>query len=214
LELADQSSIIKGVVGWVDLRSDRLEEQLKPLVANKKFVGVRHVVQDEPDDAFMLGGNFQRGIGRLKQFQLTYDILIFPKQLPAAIRLVENFPDQPFVLDHIAKPLIKAGTIEPWKQQIRELASHPNVYCKISGMVTEADWKAWRPEQFKPYLDVVIESFGIERLMYGSDWPVALLAGSYRQVYDLAHQHIAPLGAEALDRFFGRNATQFYGLSQ
>jgi L-fuconolactonase len=162
----------------------------------------------------MLGGNFQRGIGRLKQFQLTYDILIFPKQLPAAIRLVENFPDQPFVLDHIAKPLIKAGTIEPWKEQIRELASHPNVYCKISGMVTEADWKAWRPEQFKPYLDVVIESFGIERLMYGSDWPVALLAGSYRQVYDLAHQHIAPLGAEALDRFFGRNATQFYGLSQ
>jgi L-fuconolactonase len=213
LELAESSAIIRGVVGWVDLRCDKVEEQLRSLSVNDKFVGVRHVVQDEPDDSFMLGESFQRGIGLLKNFGLTYDILIYPRQLPAAIRLVENFPNQPFVLDHIAKPFIKDGTIEPWKTQIRELADHPNVCCKISGMVTEADWRSWKSDQFQPYLETVLDAFGIDRLMYGSDWPVALLAGSYRQVYQLTFDFVSPLGHEAIEKFFGTNCTRFYGLT-
>jgi L-fuconolactonase len=213
LELAEHHALVKGVVGWVDLRSDRVEEQLEQFAPHPKFVGVRHVVQDEPDDHFMLGGAFQRGIGRLKQFNLTYDILIFSKQLPAAIKLVAKFPDQPFVLDHIAKPLIKDGTLSPWREQILELAKHPNVLCKVSGMITEADWSAWKPADFKPYLDVVFEAFGVERLMYGSDWPVALLAGEYARVFGLANDYVASHSPKQRDQFFGGNATRFYGVS-
>ena len=213
LELADASPIVRGVVGWVDLRSDKVDDQLRSLATNKKFVGVRHVVQDEPDDAFMLDGNFQRGIGRLKHFNLTYDVLIYPRQLQAAIRLVSNFPEQAFLLDHIAKPFIKDGTIEPWKTQIREFAKHPNVCCKVSGMVTEANWKSWKPHDFQPYLETVLDAFGIDRLMYGSDWPVALLTGTYRQVYQLAYDFVAPLGDGAIEKFFGSNSTKFYGLT-
>ncbi|MBI3878164.1 MAG: amidohydrolase family protein, partial [Verrucomicrobia bacterium] len=160
LELADRHPIIKGVVGWVDLRADNVEEQLAELARHPKFVGVRHVVQDEPDDDFMLRPDFQRGIGRLKQFKLAYDILIFPKQLPAAIKLAAKFSEQRFVLDHIAKPLIRDGTLEPWAAQIRELTKSPNVWCKVSGMVTEAKWHAWKPADFRSYLDVVFEAFG------------------------------------------------------
>ncbi len=174
LNLADHYPLIKGVVGWVDLRSDRVEQQLAELSKHPKFVGVRHVVQEEPDDDFMLGPDFLRGIGRLKQFKLTYDILIYPKQVRAAIELVDRLPEQPFVLDHIAKPSIRNGTLSPWREQIRELAKSPRVFCKVSGMVTEADHERWKPSDFKPYLDVVFEAFGENRLMYGSDWPVCL----------------------------------------
>ncbi len=212
LELASQAPIIKGVVGWVDLRSPKLTEQLKEFSQSSKLVGVRHVVQDEPDDNFMLGHDFQNGIAQLKQFDLTYDILIYPKQLPAALRLAENFPDQPFVLDHLAKPLIKDAVLEPWASEIRDLAKHPHVMCKISGMITEAKHQGWKPADFVPYLDVVLQAFGPDRLMYGSDWPVALLAGTYRQVYQLAADYIKPLGAEAERKIFGENASQFYGL--
>lgn len=212
LSLADQSPIIKGVVGWVDLRSDRVEEQLAELSKHPKFVGVRHVVQDEPDDNFMLGGNFQRGIALLKKYNLRYDILIFPKQLPAAVRLVSNFPDQPFVLDHLAKPLIKDAVLEPWASLVRDLAKHPNVMCKVSGMVTEAKHNAWQPKDFVPYMDVVLQAFGPDRLMYGSDWPVALLSGSYNQVHKLVADYVKPLGAEAEEKILGANAVKFYGL--
>jgi len=187
-----------------------VDEQLAELTAHPKFRGVRHVVQDEPDDRFVLGAEFQRGIGQLNAFGLTYDLLLFPKQLPAAIELVRHFPEQPFVLDHIAKPFIKDGTLEPWAAQIRELAREPHVLCKVSGMVTEAKPGAWKADDFRPYLDVVFEAFGPERLMYGSDWPVCLLSGSYAQVFGLVEEYTRHLSAEQRDAFFGGNAARFY----
>ncbi len=210
LNLADGHSLVKGVVGWVDLCSDRVEEQLSEFARHPKFVGVRHVVQDEPDDLFMLRQDFRRGIRRLRQFDLAYDILIYPKQLPAAIKLVGQFPEQRFVLDHIAKPMIKDGVMSPWSQKLRELSGFPNVHCKVSGMVTEADWSGWKPSDFKPYLDLVFEAFGVKRLMYGSDWPVALLAGEYARVFDLAREYTASLSAPEQAAFFGENAVRFY----
>ena len=186
LGLADRYPFIKGVVGWVDLRADDVERQLEQFAAHPKFVGVRHVAQDEPDDRFLIGKEFLRGISKLKQFDLAYDILIFPKQLPAAIELVNRFPEQRFVLDHIAKPNIREQVMEPWRTHIRELAKVPNVMCKVSGMVTEAKWDTWKEDDFRPYLDVVAEAFGFERLMYGSDWPVCLLAGEYKRVHSIA----------------------------
>jgi L-fuconolactonase len=173
LELAERAPIIKGVVGWVDLRGERVGQQLAELASNPKFRGVRHVVQDEPDVNFLLGADFQRGIGALHQFGLTYDLLVFPKQLPAAIELVRKFPEQPFVLDHIAKPPIKAGVLDPGVEQIRELARAPNVLCKVSGLVTEADHLAWRADDFKPYLHVVFGAFGEDRLCSAVTGPSA-----------------------------------------
>lgn len=210
LGLADADPRVKGVVGWVDLQSDRLEESLAPLAAHPRFVGVRHVAQDEPDDRFLVRPSVLKGIGALRQFGLTYDILIYPKQLPAALELVAQFPDQPFVLDHIAKPLIRQGLIEPWAQQIRELAQHPNVCCKVSGMVTEADHQNWQFGDFRPYLDVVFETFRPERLMFGSDWPVCLLGGSYEQIEGLARDYVRHLGPEHAADFWGDNCARFY----
>lgn len=212
LSLTDTQPFIKGVVGWVDLQSDRVEEQLAELARHPRFVGVRHVVQDEPDDNFMLRPAFQRGIGRLRQFNLAYDLLVFPKQLPASIQLAANFPEQRFVLDHIAKPFIRDGTISPWRDQIRELAKASNVWCKVSGMITEAKWTGWHAEDFRPYLDVVFEAFGVERLMFGTDWPVATLAGTYQEVHQLAAGYVRSLTAEQQARFFGGSAMEFYRL--
>jgi L-fuconolactonase len=214
LELADQHPLVRGVVGWVDLRFDRVEEQLAQFAAHPKFVGVRHVVQDEPDDAFMLRPEFLRGIARLAPFGLRYDILIFPKQLPAAIELAHRFPAQPFVLDHIAKPFIKDGLVSPWREQIRELAKCPNVLCKVSGMVTEAKWNAWQPADFRPYLDVVFECFGPSRLMFGSDWPVALLAANYEQCFRLLDDYIRQCAPADRDAILGANAAKFYGVAE
>ena len=212
LNLADHYPLIKGVVGWVDLRSARVEEELAELSKHPRFVGVRHVVQDEPDDRFMLKPDFLRGIGKLKQVRLAYDVLIYPKQLPAAIELAKQFPEQTFVLDHIAKPFIRDGVRSPWDKQIRELAHTPNVYCKISGMVTEAKWGEWKPSDFEPYLDVVFEAFGVDRLLYGSDWPVCLLSGSYEEVYGIAHQYVRKHTPKAEPKIFGENAVRAYRL--
>jgi L-fuconolactonase len=209
LGLADRHATVKGVVGWVDLRSDRVEADLARLAAHPKFVGVRHVVQEEPDD-FMLGKDFQRGISKLHAHGLTYDILIYPRQLEAAIRLAEDFPAQPFVLDHIAKPPIKDGAIEPWKSQVRRLAKLPNVWCKVSGMLTEADHQAWQAGQFRPYLDTVFEAFGPARLMYGSDWPVCLFAGSYEQAFRLVDDYARGLTEAERAGLFGGNCARFY----
>lgn len=217
LELAERAPIIKGVVGWVDLRGESLGRELAELAElapHPKFVGVRHVVQDEPDDRFLLGEDFQRGIGQLAAHGLTYDLLIYPRQLPAAIELVGRFPNQPFVLDHIAKPPIKEGALSPWCEQIRELAQAPNVMCKVSGMVTEADHGRWQPSDFRQYLDVVLEAFGAERLMFGSDWPVCLLAAGYGEVHRLATNFAAQLSPEEREAFFGGNAARFYGIVQ
>ena len=210
--LADENEFIRGVVGWVDLRSEEVDAQLEELNAHPRFVGVRHVVQDEEDDQFILGEAFMRGIALLEKYELRYDILIYPKQLPATLEFVKRFPDQPFVLDHIAKPEIAAGKLDPWETHIRQLAKFPNVMCKVSGMVTEAAWDKWEVEHFDPYFDVVLDAFGPKRLMYGSDWPVATLAGSYKQVHSLALRLADQLSASEQELFWGGNAAEFYGL--
>ena len=210
LGLADADPRIRGVVGWVDLREPAAEADLERLARHPKFVGVRHVAQDEPDDRFLVGAAFADGVGRLRQFGLTYDLLIYPRQLPAAIELVNRFPDQPFVLDHIAKPLIKAGTLQPWREQICELAKAPNVLCKLSGIITEADHTTWRETNLRPYLHVVFEAFGADRLMWGSDWPVCLFAGTYREVFELVDSYAAHFSNAERAAIFGGNCERFY----
>ncbi len=210
LGLADADESVKGVVGWVDLQADNLEEDLARLTRHPKFVGVRHVVQDETDDRFLLKPAFLRGVSRLNDFGLTYDILIYPQQLPAAIEFVQQLPEQPFVLDHIAKPFIRGEMISPWDEQIRQLAAFPNVMCKLSGMVTEADHANWKPEDFRPYFDVVVDAFTPQRLMWGSDWPVCRLAGSYEQVYRLVEGLTAGWSATDREALFGGNCARFY----
>jgi L-fuconolactonase len=212
LDLADRHSTIKGVVGWVDLRSQDLPARLRSFSKYEKLRGFRHIVQAEPDDRFMLGAEFLRGIECLSDFNFTYDILIYPKQLPAALGLVERFPKQRFVVDHMAKPSIKSGDNKNWSDQIRAIAANPNAYCKVSGLITEADWKTWRAEDFKPYLDVVFDAFGCDRLMFGSDWPVCLLAGTYRQVKELIGDYVKSRFPEQQQKIFGDNAARFYGL--
>jgi L-fuconolactonase len=213
LKLADKSQFIRGVVGWVDLRSDKVEEQIGEFASHKKFVGVRHVVQAEPDSRFMLSPEFLRGLSRLKQFDLTYDFLLFPKQLPAALEVARQFPEQPFVVDHISKPLVRAGLLTPWREDLKELAKCSNVSCKISGLVTEANMAAWRPDDFRPYLDAVIGCFGEQRVMFGSDWPVCLLAGSYEAVHGLVADYFRQFSEETQASFFGGAANRFYRLS-
>lgn len=212
LGLAGQFSFIRGVVGWVDLRSPAVDGQLRRFAADPKLVGVRHVVQDEPDDAFVLGADFQRGIARLRDFDLAYDLLIYPRQLPAAIRLVESFPDQRFVLDHLAKPLVKEGRISPWREDFRRLARYPNVYCKVSGLVTEAAWNQWKSADFTPYLEVAFEAFGPDRLMIGSDWPVCTVSAEYGAAMRLVTDYLKPLPVEAREKVLGANAARFYGI--
>jgi L-fuconolactonase len=210
LELAASHPTVKGVVGWVDLCSPKLDHQLEELVPNRRLVGLRHVLQDEPEDDFMLRPEFQRGISRLAEHGLVYDILIYPRHLPLAARLVRTFPNQQFVLDHLAKPLIAEGQIEPWSRDLRELARCPNVACKLSGMVTEARWNAWRREDFRPYLDVALEAFGPERLMIGSDWPVCTLSGDYGSVMAIGMDYIQPLSASERASILGGACARIY----
>jgi L-fuconolactonase len=212
LDLADKSSFIKGVVGWVDLQSEKVVDDLAALSKHKKFSGVRHVVQSEPAD-FMIKPEFLRGLGELHAFDFTYDLLLFPKHLPAAVKVVEKLSHQRFVLDHMAKPMIRSGMIQPWKDDLRELAKHKNVLCKISGLVTEAKHQGWKKEDFRPYLDVVFEAFGEDRVMFGSDWPVCLLAASYEQAHGLAAEYFKQFPAEVSAKLFGGNALKFYRLN-
>ena len=212
LELADQYDLLRGVVGWVDMRADDVEAQLERFAGHRRLVGLRHIVHDEADDRFMLGGNFLRGLAALRQFDLRYDLLLFPRHIPVAIQVVKRFPEQLFVLDHIAKPFIKDGTLEPWRRDIRQLASCDNVWCKVSGMVTEAAWGAWTQDDYKPYLDVVFDCFGVDRLMFGSDWPVCTLSGSYSEVVGIVENYIAALSADEQAKIMGGVAVDFYQL--
>ena len=212
LKLADEHAFIRGVVGWVDLRSPKLREQLERYAKHPRLVGVRHVVHDEPDDHFMLLPEFRRGIGQLREFDLTYDLLLFPKHLPVALTLVAEYPQQPFVLDHIAKPAIREGTLSPWREDLHRLAEFPNVFCKLSGLVTEAQWKQWRPEDFHPYLDMVIEAFGTERVMIGSDWPVCTLSGDYVSTMRIVTDYVQRFPAEVREGILGGNCARFYGI--
>jgi L-fucono-1,5-lactonase len=212
LELAGQSPFILGVVGWVDLRSPQVREDLQALARNPKLVGIRHIVQSEADDRFLLQPDFLRGISLLAEFDLAYDILIYPKHLPVAAEFVPRFPKQRFVLDHLAKPEIKSGTINAWKKGIAELAAYPNVYCKLSGLVTEADWTHWKPEDMRPYLDVALEYFGANRLMIGSDWPVCTLAGSYSRVMGVVKDCLTGHSEHEREAILGGNAKRFWRL--
>jgi L-fucono-1,5-lactonase len=213
LDLAERNSFVRGVVGWVDLRSDRVAERLDFFSQFPRLRGFRHIVQAEPDDRFLLRPDFLHGIGSLAGFGFTYDLLVYPRQLPAAAELAAKFPAQKFVLDHIAKPPVKSHEIAGWERSLRQLAAHPNVSCKLSGLITEADWKRWRAADFKPYLDVVFDCFGSERMMFGSDWPVCLLAASYGQVKRLVADYTEALPEADRDKIFGLNAGRFYGLT-
>ncbi len=210
LGLAEGNRRIAGVVGWVDLRASDVERRLEHFSHFKKLRGVRHVAQAEADDRFLARPDFVHGVGNLKRLGLTYDILIFPRQMPAAIELVQKLPEQKFVVDHLAKPEIAAKKMEPWAGLIREIAAHPKVYCKLSGMVTEADWKNWKPAAFEPYLDVVFEAFGTERLMFGSDWPVCLVAAGYSQVKSIVEWYVDRHAPKAKAAIFGETVKSFY----
>lgn len=211
LDFAGRYDFVKGVVGWVDLRSPQLSERLEHYCNNSFFKGVRHIVQAEKD-GFMLQESFLKGIQQLKDFNLTYDILIFPHQLEEAVALVKKNPEQAFVLDHIAKPYIKDKKIDQWAKHINQLAVHQNVYCKLSGLLTEADWNHWQEEDFTAYLTVIMEAFGTDRMMYGSDWPVCLLAGSYPHVVRIVENFISSLSTDDQKKIMGQNAHHFYNL--
>lgn len=212
LSLSESFELIKGVIGWVDLQSTEVCSQLDEFASHHKFKGVRHVVQGEPDDRFMMRESFLNGIRQLKAYDLIYEILILPRHLPAAIELLELFPEQQFVLDHIAKPLIKDGILKPWDDDMRKLTSFPNVCCKVSGMVTEADWAHWQVEDFTPYLDVVFDAFGTDRILFGSDWPVCTVAASYAQVLDIFNQYLTKrnFSQPQIVAVSGQNARKVY----
>jgi L-fuconolactonase len=212
LELSEESPFIKGVVGWIDLRAEKMSAQLEEFATNPKLVGLRHVLQDEPDEDFMLHPDFTGGIGQLKAFNLTYDILILHTQVEKACRLVAMFPEQKFVLDHMAKPPIRSGKIHPWKEQMEHLARYPNVWCKISGLVTEADHRRWTYEEMVPYLEVVTKAFGAKRIMVGSDWPVCRLAAEYKEVMGIPRRYFDSFGVEDQMDIFQKNALDCYGL--
>jgi L-fuconolactonase len=213
LELAASAPFIQGVVGWIDLRSPQVLLQLEAFAGNPKLVGIRHIVQSEPDDRFLLQPDFLRGIAVLGEFDLAYDLLIYPKHLAVAAEFVRRFPGQRFVLDHLAKPPIHSGEIRAWARGLRELASSPNVFCKLSGLVTEADWRLWKPEHLRPYLDSAFECFGPERLMIGSDWPVCTVAASYAQAVDVVKNYLGQYAEGVREAVLGGNAARFWRLA-
>ncbi len=212
LEFAAQHKFIRGVVGWAPLAATDALAQLQSMAHHPKLRGVRHVVQDEPDDQFILRDDFNRGVSLLKDLGLRYDILVFERQLAAAARFVDKHPSQIFILDHIAKPKIKAGELEPWRKNLKDIARRPNVYCKISGMVNEADWRAWTPATLQPFFDVALEAFTPQRLMVGSDWPVCLVACGYKRWIDIVTEWAAPLSPSERKRFFDDTAIEAYQL--
>ena len=212
LKHAAENPVVKGVVGWVDLKAGNLDEQLQHYKEYDKLKGFRHVLQSEPDKQYMLQPQFKKGIASLQKHGYTYDILIYPEHLPYAELLAGGFPDQKFVLDHLAKPHIKDQKISEWQKDIQALSKHQNVYCKISGILTEADWKSWKTEDFTAYLDVVFNAFGINRVMFGSDWPVCLLAGGYEGTMQVMKGYCEKLSATEQELFWGDNAVEFYGL--
>ena len=213
-ELADEYDYVRGVVVWVDLLADDLADTLQELASNPKVCGVRHLLQWEDDPYYAMRREFIRGIEQLADYDLTYDFCIFPTQLDACAQLAAHLPEQPFVLDHLAKPYIAKAELDPWRQEIGDLARNQNVYCKVSGMVTEAKWNDWTHETFRPYLDTVLEAFGPGRLMYGSDWPVCLVAArDYQDMAGIPVDWTASWSDDERRAFWGENCARFYGLS-
>lgn len=211
VELAKTNPFIKGVVGWIDLQNENVEQRLEYFSQYPIIKGWRHVVQGEPDD-FLLRQNFLRGIKAVASLGYTYDVLIYHHQLKPALEFVAKFPEMKLVIDHCAKPDIAHKSIDEWKTLMQEIAQQPNVYCKLSGLFTEAKWKEWSPADFYPYLDVVFEAFGTDRLLFGSDWPVILVSGMYVQWKSLLEKYMEQFSAEQREKVFGVNAMQFYNL--
>ncbi len=209
---ADQYDFIKGIVGWVDLQAGDIKEKLSYYRQFKKLKGFRHILQGEKQRDLMLQPDFLNGIGALQEFNYTYDILIYPDQLGFIKEFVKQFPEQKFVVDHLAKPYIKDGKIDKWKKEIEDVASFENVFCKISGYVTEADWHNWKNDDFRPYFDVVVDAFGVDRIMFGSDWPVCLLGGNYSDILNVATTYFSVFKKNEQDKIFGDNAIKFYNL--
>lgn len=213
LELAGAHDFIKGVIGWVPLLDENVRESLEEFASNAKFKGVRHILQGEEPE-FMLRADFNRGVATLREFDVVYDVLIYERHLPRAIEFVDRHPEQRFVVDHIAKPRIGENSLEPWRSQIRELARRHHVWCKLSGMVTEADFRNWTPQQLQPYVETVIEAFGAHRVLFGSDWPVCLVACDYTRWCETVAQFIEQLSLEEKARIWGQNAMDVYRLSE
>jgi L-fuconolactonase len=212
LQLADENDFIKGVVGWVDLQSNDVDDKLEEYAEKKKMKGFRHIVQGESDTEFMLRPKFKNGIAALSAYNFTYDILIYHYQLEQAIQFVKFFPEQKLVIDHIAKPDIKSGEYAQWQTNIKKIALHQNVYCKVSGMVTEADWHDWKESDFKIYLDTIVKAFGTDRIMYGSDFPVCLLAATYEQQLSIVNNYFEAFSNVEKKKIMGGNAVKFYNL--
>jgi len=208
---ANQNSFIKGVVGWVDLNSIEIEAALDSYTDTKILKGFRHILQAEPK-GFMLAPSFKKGIDALAKYNYTYDLLIYASQLKEAKEFISNHKEQPIVIDHLAKPNIKEGEWESWKKDINEIAQYPNVYCKISGMTTEANWNSWTMETLKPYIDKAVEAFGTDRIMFGSDWPVCLLASSYSKWLETLQNYFNTFSIDEQASFFANNAIKFYKL--
>jgi L-fuconolactonase len=212
LSMAEKHDFLRGVVGWVPLTESDVEKHLERLATHKKFKGVRHVIQGEPDDNYILRPDFNAGIKKLLKYKLRYDILIFERHLKPSIRFVDQHPNQMFILDHVAKPKIKERILSPWREDMIELGKRPNVYCKISGMITEADWTKWSSADLAPYLDTALQAFGPKRLLFGSDWPVMLVAGQYKPWVDLVKQTIKRYSAAEQEQILSKNAIEAYGL--
>lgn len=212
IDLASINNFIKGIVGWVDLRAENIENVLEKYSTDKIVKGFRHVVQGEADHNFLLRPNFSRGISLLEKHNFTYDILVFPHQLGSVLEFVKKFPHQKFVIDHIAKPYIKDGYFEGWATMMTAIGKHENVSCKMSGMVTEADFITWTPEQIHPYMDTALEAFGSKRILFGSDWPVCLVAGNYSKIKKLTTDFISQLSKIEQNSIMGNNAIEFYNL--
>ena len=212
LDLADGCAAIRGVVGWAPIAGEEFPACMEEFDGRAKLKGLRHVIQGEQDEHYILREDFNSGIRTMAGSGLVYDILIYERHLEDTIYFVDEHPDQVFVLDHIAKPQIAAGVMEPWAERMHELGKRENVWCKVSGLVTEANWKTWTPETLRPYLDVTVEAFGPERLMAGSDWPVCLVASGYKQWFDLLRSYFAGFSETERERVFGGTAIEVYGL--
>lgn len=211
LNLAAEHDFIKGVVGWTDLKSPELDQKLEAYKQNPLLKGFRHIVQGEPD-GFMTDPAFIAGVSRLRDFDLSYDILVFSRQLPEVCQLMRQLPEMRLVIDHFAKPDIKGGEFDLWKKHMTELSAYPHLHVKLSGLVTEADWKHWNLRDFQPYIETVLELFGPKRILFGSDWPVCLVAASYEQVLEIVNKYIEKLSMQEQAAIKGLNAIRFYGL--
>lgn len=213
LDLAEKNPFVKGVIGWVDLRADNIEDRLEFFSGYQLIKGFRHIIEAETDDQFLLNSQFKNGIALLARYNYSYDLLVRTRHLSAAGKLVKEFPEQRFVIDHMAKPGIRLGELTDWEKELESISQYPNVYCKISGFCTEAHWQNWQTEDITPYLDVVFKLFGPNRVMFGSDWPVCLLAGGYKKTIQVLEDYLKNFSLPDQQKFWGGNALKFYQIS-